>query len=52
VSAHVATADLEFLTDLIEAGKVHPTSTGAIGSPKSPQQSPTWNKGTPEGRSS
>ena len=24
VSAHVATKDLEFLSDLIEAGKVHP----------------------------
>ena len=24
VSAHVATADLEFLSNLIEAGKVHP----------------------------
>jgi NADPH:quinone reductase-like Zn-dependent oxidoreductase len=52
VSAHVAAADLEFLANLIEAGKIAPTSTGAIGSPKSPQQSPTWNKATPEGRSS
>ena len=52
VSAHVTTRDLELIADLIEAGKVHPTSTGAIDSPKSPQQSATWNKATPEGRSS
>ena len=32
--------------------KCAPTLTGAIRSPKSPQQSPTWNKATPQGRSS
>ena len=52
VSAHVATADLEFLSDLIEAGEVRPRSTGAIHSPKFLQQSRIWNKATPEGRSS
>jgi NADPH:quinone reductase-like Zn-dependent oxidoreductase len=34
-SAHITTTDLEFLSELIEAGKVRPKSTGVIRSPKS-----------------
>ena len=48
-----ATTDLEFLSNLIEAGKVHPHIDRRYPFAEiPPQQSPSSNKATPEGRSS
>ena len=52
MSAHVTTADLEFLSNLIEAGKMRPQIDRRYPFTEIPQQSLTWNKATPEGRSS
>ena len=52
VSAHVATTDLEFLSNLIEAGKVHPHIDRRYPFAEIPAAITYLERGTPEGRSS
>jgi NADPH:quinone reductase-like Zn-dependent oxidoreductase len=50
VPADVATEDLEFLAEPIEAGKPRPQIDRRYPFAETPQRSPTWNKAGPGGR--